>query len=92
MKALIQRTASVPRCPPRMARFGAGQLDLKGTRLGKKKHQPKAFPPFPNLFRPSVRKLPISTLPQTANRQFPILISKQCSVYVQFNELKAGSV
>lgn len=31
MKALINHTASVPRCPPRMARFGAGQLDLKGT-------------------------------------------------------------
>lgn len=36
MKALIQRTASVPRCPPRMAHFGAGQLDLKGTGWEKK--------------------------------------------------------
>lgn len=95
MKALIQRTASVPRCPPRMAHFGAGQLDLKGTGWGKKKkkHQPKAFPTFPNLYRPpSVRKLPIITSPQTANGQFPIVISKQCSVHVQFNELKAGSI
>lgn len=46
MKALIQRTASVPRCPPRMARFGAGQLDLKGTGWEKKnkKTSTKSFP------------------------------------------------
>lgn len=68
MKALISHTASVPRCPPRTARFGAGQLDLKGT--GWRKDQPKPFPTPSNLFEPqAVRTPPLSASVKTVKGQ-----------------------